>query len=367
MKGTFPLGEVVGIKIYLHWTFFLLVVYVFGSEVLRGGTLLSGSLLLLLMLAVFGTVVLHEFGHSLMAKRFGFVTRDIVLLPIGGIARMERLPEVPIQEILVAVAGPAVNALLAALSWFFFIRNSTPFDLKSLGTLTSDTWMAHFFFANVVLVVFNLIPAFPMDGGRVFRGLLAIRLDRDKATRIAARTGQLIALGFIALGFYANPFLVFIGLFIIFSAEMEVEYFTSKSMLFGSSVRDVIMSPLPTIDFQATLRDAMNSLLSGQEVRFIVVRDLQPVGTIDRKRILDGIEKATDEAPVVDWMQAGVQGVGEESDLGEVLRKMQSEGQPLMLVTESGTVKGYVDLENILEFMLFRKALTKKKRFQVNP
>jgi len=156
MKGAFRLGRIAGIEVFLHWTFFLLVIYVLASQLMQGGTWHAAWLWVLLVTAVFATVVLHELGHALMARRFGFSTRDIVLLPIGGVARMEKLPVVPWQEILVAVAGPAVNAVLALLTWYFFLRGPFEFDVASLNALTSESWMRHFFYTNVALVVFHL-------------------------------------------------------------------------------------------------------------------------------------------------------------------------------------------------------------------
>ena len=209
MRFSLPLGRIAGIDIRLHLTFFLLFLWVASVVLGQGGsaaTVIAESAFVVL---VFGCVLLHELGHALAARVYGIKTRDIVLLPIGGVARLEDIPEKPSQELVVVAAGPAVNAVLAvgALALLPFFGGSLSVSLFE-GAL-----LPRLALVNVAMVVFNLIPAFPMDGGRILRALLAFRLERTQATRIAGRVGRGFALLFALFGLFANPILVLIALF----------------------------------------------------------------------------------------------------------------------------------------------------------
>jgi Zn-dependent protease len=224
MKGSFKLGNIAGIGVFIHWTFSILIVFIIYSNYRAGQNMEQILWSLLFVLSIFATVFLHELGHALAAKRYGIKTTDITLLPIGGLARLERIPEKPTEELVVAIAGPLVNIVLALLTLLFI-------TVPSWGAITEQltigvglhNFFLYFFIVNIWLSLFNLIPAFPMDGGRVLRAILSMGMQRHSATEIAARIGQLLAIGFVFLGFYSNPFLIFIGLFIILGAQGELE------------------------------------------------------------------------------------------------------------------------------------------------
>ena len=212
MKGSLRVGTIAGIGVFIHWTFVLIIFYLNFTSA-RASHDIQWSVLF--VLSIFATVLLHELGHALAAKRYGIGTKDITLLPIGGVARLERFPEKPGQELVVAIAGPAVNIVLALIT---ALITSFP-DMHEMDEFLApgvnpDNFLVNFFFVNLWLALFNMIPAFPMDGGRVLRALLSFRLQRHVATRIAALTGQVIAVLFVVGGFFINPFLVLIGIFI---------------------------------------------------------------------------------------------------------------------------------------------------------
>jgi Zn-dependent protease len=211
MSISWKLGRVAGIDLYLHPTFLLLLLL---PEVRAGGVLT-----ILYMVALFTCVVLHEFGHALMARRFGIETEDITLYPIGGVARLKRMPRAPGAELLIALAGPAVNFVIVAALLIVGAVGINSLDINSPFMEFVDTMIV----MNVVLALFNLIPAFPMDGGRVLRALLSGWLGRSKATMIAARVGRTLAVLFALAGiFYTHNFVhVFVGAFIFFAALME--------------------------------------------------------------------------------------------------------------------------------------------------
>ena len=225
MRWSLRIGRVAGINISVHATFLLILLWIVVEEYALGVRAMAGSALY--MVALFTIVVMHELGHALTARRFGVVTRDIILLPIGGVARLERMPRNPRQELLVAVAGPAVNIALA-LVLLAIVRLTGPLPASNLydfdPLLSVRGFLYQLVFVNVVLALFNMLPAFPMDGGRVLRALLAMRMSSyARATGIAARIGRVLALALAAAGLYGlrNPFWVLIALFVWMAAGTE--------------------------------------------------------------------------------------------------------------------------------------------------
>ncbi len=359
VKGAWRLISLFGIGIYVHWTFLLLFIYLGLSQAYLKSGFESTVLLFLLVLAVFATVVLHELGHALTARRYGCTTRDIVLLPIGGMARMDRLPDVPKEEVYVSLAGPLVNVILAVLIYvFFFIDSGVP-AFSVMSELTIRNWMAHFYYANVVLALFNLIPAYPMDGGRILHGLLSLRLDRLKATRVAVRIGQLIAMIMILSGLYSNAILAFVGVFVLLAAQMELTQSISREFLRGAKVKDVIMPNMDAVAADSTLREVVDQLLHTQTERFVVFKGDLPVGTIDRKLLFEEIGLHGQDVFVETCMRRGIQTAEADDPLEKVFASMQADQTALLLVKENGSFKGYLDFENIMEFVSYRQSLRK--------
>ena len=244
MKWSFQIARIAGIDIRIHATFLLLLawfgmVYYFDGGI--GGMMVGLSFIVLL----FVCVVLHEFGHALAARGYGIRTPDITLLPIGGVARLERMPEKPWQEFVVALAGPAVNVVIAFALYVVIGRGFHLGDIVAVDLGEGDL-LAKLLAINVILVVFNLLPAFPMDGGRILRALLATRMKHAKATRIAASIGQIVAVLFGVLGLFGNPMLLFIAVFVFFGAQQEALYATAKENFEESRVAN-IMQPLPPV------------------------------------------------------------------------------------------------------------------------
>ncbi|MFM1877416.1 MAG: hypothetical protein RLZZ241_282 [Bacteroidota bacterium] len=258
MKGSLVLGKVAGIKIQVHWSFTLLLAWVAISNIKAGGNYASGLFNIASVLVLFLCVTLHELGHALMARRFAIHTKSITLLPIGGVAALEKLPEKPGAELAVALAGPAVNFLILLLLLpFASLKPLTSLNTSSLETwLTTpswDTFLIYLLFANGALLVFNLIPAFPMDGGRVLRALLGFRFSRAQATEIASRLGQTIAFLFLLLGLFFNPFLVLIAVFVYFGAYTENQMVQKEGQLMGYTVRDALLTQFTSIPQNSAL------------------------------------------------------------------------------------------------------------------
>lgn len=358
-RGSLRLFSVAGISIKVHWTFLLLFLYLFTSQWLTGATFASTVLLISLVMAVFVTVVFHEMGHALMARRYGCQTRDILLLPIGGIARMEKLPKDPKQSIAVALAGPLVNFLLAALLYLVVFR-SVNFPAFSLADpLTLKNWSVHFIYANLVLGLFNLIPAFPMDGGRIFMGVLMLSLESHRARRVALRTSQVIATLMILAGWVFQPVWIILGFFVLLTGYVELKQADAQEALRGVKVEEVVMPDMETVSAQSTLRELADRLVHSSSDKFLVFKGTLPVGVVDRSRLLEQVELSGPDVFVETVMRRGVQSAEFDEPLGEVYDRMQAEQSSLLLVKKQGSVLGYLDMDNILEFVAVKNALYK--------
>ncbi|RYD80599.1 MAG: hypothetical protein EOP53_07825 [Sphingobacteriales bacterium] len=236
MRGSFLLGRILGINVYIHFSFFFIFIWRAYTAYTEEGRDIYGVLFECAIVAgVFACVLMHEYGHALAARKYGIPTKQITLLPIGGVAQLQRMPQKPKQELWVAIAGPLVNVAIALILLPIVLLQFPPnhFLTEAYIDILIDSFTGRMLIVNIVLLLFNLLPAFPMDGGRVLRALLGFWLTFKKATTIAARVGQLMAIGFIIAGFYFNFFLILIGLFVIFGAEMELRMARKKYLRFG--------------------------------------------------------------------------------------------------------------------------------------
>ena len=362
MKGTFKLGKIAGIGLFIHWTFSLLILFIVYVNYKAGQNTPQILWSLLFVSCIFLTVLLHELGHALTAKKYGIKTKDITLLPIGGLARLERLPEKPSEELMVAFAGPLVNIVLAFLTSFFISLPNTSEEMVTQlsNGVNADNFFLNFYLVNIVLAFFNLIPAFPMDGGRILRALLAYKMERHVATKIAARIGQLLAIGFVFLSFYSNPFLIIIGIFVFIGAQIESEYTESKHMLKGFTVRDVLMKQYPTIDHDETLETAVKLMLDSQNKYFLVTENNIPMGTLNRDQIIEALSKKEEETPLSSIMDRNLILLQADSLLEDIFELVYKNKSTLMLVMENNELIGTLDTENLLEFILIKEVKARR-------
>lgn len=367
MKYSLYLGNVRGIKISVHWTFLILILWIVFAN-LRSGSDLSEILWSVgFILVIFLCVILHELGHALAAQQFNISTSDITILPIGGIARLESIPEKPREELIVALAGPAVNLLISAILYPFVTFSTTLGELETLNKIGPQNFLAALMSVNIWLAIFNLIPAFPMDGGRVLRALLGFKLDHARATRIAASIGQLLAIGFVFLGFVSNPFLIFIGLFIFLGAQAEASYSQSKLLLKGYTVNEVTMHEIPTIDEGASIKEAVTRLLNSQNRNYIVIRNGKPAGTLTRDAIIRAVAEKGANATVKEVTDTDLLILKPTMPLEQAWHLMQQKNKPLMPVIVDGQLTGVIDAENISEFILIRTAESNYDGLKIKP
>jgi Zn-dependent protease len=355
MKWSWKIGQFRGIGVYMHATFLILIGFIVLSHWSAGSSLGKTLEGVGFILALFACVVLHEFGHALMAARYGIKTRDITLLPIGGLARLERMPDEPLQELWVALAGPAVNVVIAAglFAWLHFSATLAP--LEQL-TVASGPFLERLMVVNVILVAFNMLPAFPMDGGRVLRALLATQIEYTRATQIAASTGQAMALLFGFLGFLFNPFLLFIALFVWIGAAQEASMAQMKSSLGGIPVLRAMITDFRTLSPGDPLSHAVEQILAGSQQDFPVVEDRRVVGILTRQDLIVGLAQRGRDTSVGDAMQREFQTVDAAEMLETSFRRLQSCQCHTLPVLRRGELVGLVTMDNVGEFVAIQAA-----------
>lgn len=364
MKNSLRLGSIGGVKVTVHWTFILLIAWIVFINFRAGSTTENTIWSVLFVLLIFGCVVLHEFGHALAAKRYGIKTRSITLLPIGGLASLESMPEKPKQELVVAVAGPVVNLLIAAII-LPFVNSADVFTADSIIAVHAGNLLPNLFSVNIILAVFNMLPAFPMDGGRVLRALLGFKYERHIATRIAASIGQAISVGFILLGLFYNPFLVFIGIFIFIGAQAEVGSTRTQFMMADFTVKDAMIRDFHTLDYDAPISSAIQLLLNGQEKNFLVMNNGNPAGTLDRNQIIKALSEKGKDGKISEAMHKSALSFQHDTPLKEAWPKMQLNRQVIAPIYDGGQLVGALDNENILEFVMIREAAAKREGGQI--
>lgn len=352
MSWSITVARAFGSEIRIHLTFLLLLIWIGAVYYQQGGA--NAALFgVVFISSVFACVLLHELGHALAARRYGIRTPDITLLPIGGLARLERMPEKPMQEIVIAVAGPLVNVVIAAV--LIVGLGGLPTTEIDIGQTTITGFLGQLAAVNVILVLFNLIPAFPMDGGRVLRAVLALNMNRARATRIAARIGQVIAVGFAAFGFASGNFiLILIAVFIYLAATAESETTGLMEMARRMPVDRAMIRAFEALAPGATIDHAADALLRTTQKEFPVVdADERLIGALSREQMIHALRASGSGTPVVDVMTRQVPTVRRGTRLDQAIRELQGTQAPLVgVVSESGRLDGYLSQENLMELML---------------
>jgi Zn-dependent protease/CBS domain-containing protein len=356
MKWVYTIGRVAGTEIKVHLTFVLFLAWWTLLGYREAGP--SGALAAaVLLLALFGCIVLHEFGHILMARRFGVRTPDVILLPIGGVARLERIPDEPRQELLIALAGPAVTAALALIFYLILRLTGGDADVDQLNPVAP--FLNQLLVTNVWLLLFNMIPAFPMDGGRVLRALLASRLGLVRGTRVAATLGQALAVGGGLYGITSQrPFLALIAFFVFLGASAEAEAMETRAAGYGLQVSQMMVTNFRTIPVYATLADAVDLLLSGEQREFPVVDNGGRIeGILTRDNLIRGLSKLGPGGRVSEAMTLDVPAVPPTLPFQEALERLRSSRLPALPVLDpTGALVGLLTSDNIADLLMVQRA-----------
>ncbi|MEM1057789.1 MAG: site-2 protease family protein [Verrucomicrobiota bacterium] len=360
MNWSLKLGRLSRIPVYVHWTFAILLVYVWWLYASQGKTGYETFLGLALVILIFVCVTLHELGHALAARRYGIETSSITLLPIGGVAQLEKMPKKPSQELVVAVAGPLVNVVIAVLLvpvvWALFgTLDPTKIDYTQT---TAKLLPLQLLYINLLLVIFNLIPAFPMDGGRMLRAFLASRFDYAIATRVAARIGQGVAIFFVLWGLLTGQFLLlFIALFVFLGAEAEARHAETTSAFENVHVKNAMLKRFKTLQEHDTLARAASQLLAGSQRDFPVV-DIgdRMVGLLTRDDLIRGVTFGGYDAPLKHFMRREWLDIDPEAPLEDIYQEMLKSGIGTAPILEEGRVVGLLTSENIQEYVMLSSA-----------
>ncbi|MBX3441676.1 MAG: site-2 protease family protein [Planctomyces sp.] len=356
MRWAFKLGTIAGIQVFVHWTFLIVPAWILLSQLNQGAGAAASIRAVVFILSIFGCVLLHELGHALTARRYGVKTRDITMLPIGGVARLERIPEQPSQEFWIAVAGPAVNVAIAAVLFVVLQivpTNPAPITERRIG----DAFLYDLMTVNVALAVFNMLPAFPMDGGRVLRALLAHRMPYARATQVAATVGQMMAILFGVLGFAVGHWmLMFIALFVYIGAQEEAYMVQMRSIIKGVPARDAMITRFVTLNPDDTLQTAVDELLRGEQHDFPVVENDRVLGILTRNDLLKGISEKGFEDHVSAHMRQNCPVVQENDMLEKITAPLQESGCSTVAVVRNGYLVGVLTRENISEWMMIENA-----------
>lgn len=357
MKWQFKFGTFAGIDVYIHTTFLLLIGWVGYSHWLEHQNWVEVLKGIGFILTLFLCVILHEYGHALTARKYGIKTRDITIYPIGGVARLERMPEKPIEELWVALMGPAVNMVIAAILFAYLFATSGLVPLNEL-TVASGSFIERVMIINIVLVLFNLLPAFPMDGGRVLRALLAMRMDYVRATQIAANVGQGMAFLFGFVGLFSNPFLLFIAFFVWIGASQEASMVQMKNAISGIPVGRAMLTDYQFLSPRDPLSRMAQMILAGSQHDFPVIDDDERVvGVITRDDFLSALTQHGQNIAVSAVMKTNLPEVDSYEMVETALTRIQESGVPALPVTHGGQLVGIITSENITEYLMIRSAL----------
>jgi len=345
MRWSFQIAKFFGIPIRVHITFFLLLIFIglYGSR-LQGAR--SGLFGIVSIILIFLCVIIHEFAHSLVARKYGVKIKDIILLPIGGVSEMEELPSQPKQEINVALAGPLTSIVLS-LIFFFAYRLLFP-EAKAVNiSIFQGNLLLNLFAINLMLAIFNLIPAFPMDGGRVLRGILGLKMDLLQATRVAVGIGEFLAILFFFFGLFFNPWLALIAVFIFLGAEGEKRATELKVEIADIPVRVAMLTNIEPISPDNTLGQVLEKICHGLQQDFPIMEGKEVLGILSREIFFSALHNHSKETRIREIMSREFTSTTEDAPLSEVFQRMNSEKLSVLPVMQGKIFKGLISLEQI--------------------
>ncbi|HQU71118.1 MAG TPA: site-2 protease family protein [Calditrichia bacterium] len=351
MRWTWQIGRVAGINLYLHYSFLILVGYFFFVDLSRGRDAWFFVWDLFLLAAAFSIVVLHELGHALMARRYGISTRHITLLPIGGVAQLSHLPDDPLEEMAVAFAGPAVNLFLAVLMGIPTLL-LYPLHQLLVPAFVYENLLAVLAIMNLLLGLFNLIPAFPMDGGRILRALLATRMKSLPATRAAVYLGRVMAVLVGILGIFIDPILILVAVFVWIAGGREYEQVSQRERSAGIMVEDlmerrfVVLSPSDSVSAAAELIERF-----GQGVIPVVVEKRRLVGLISETDVQNLVLGGREGRLLEDLMRRQFPVVSPEDHLERAMTLFDSSGLSYLPVVKGERIEGILRLSDVDDFL----------------
>lgn len=360
MKWSYKIARFAGIDVSVHITFFLLLLWFAIMSWQQSQQIPAVVSSLAFIIVLFTCVLLHEFGHALTARHFGYRTRGITLLPIGGVASLEKMPDDPRQEILVALAGPAVNVVIAAALFVFLSMGS---DMPSVDDIGDGNipFLYQIMLINIVLALFNLLPAFPMDGGRVLRASFAFFMPHNQATQKAARIGQGFAILLMVTGFFYNPWMILIGVFIWFAATAEANMENIQTSLFDMNAGQAMISDFQTLDVNDDLQKAIDLTLQGSQKDFPVMMNKEARFLLSQKDLLGALQKHSSQVRLSELSLPEIHRIDASTPLNQIFTEFYQPQHSLAAVYHQGKMLGILNLDNLLELIQIHNALQTHK------
>jgi len=364
MRWSISIGKIAGTVVRIHVTF-LFFLFVIGVIVFRQNGAEAAWDAIAFITLVFACIILHEFGHILMARFFGIKTRDVTLFPIGGVANIERMPERPYQELLVALAGPLINLVIFLSIFLVYGKGLSDFDIEKIND-TGTSLAIRVAAANVILLTFNLLPAFPMDGGRVLRAILAMWITKSKATKIAATIGQGMALFIGFMGFFGNPMLILIAVFIFIAAGSESETAIFHDITHDLTIRDAMIEAPARLHPRDTIRTVIDYLLGSTENEFLVIDNTElEIGTITRETLLLALASHDDGTQISSLMSRPEHFVYEYDSLENALTIFERCNDQALIVKDiNNQISGLISRAAIAQAILIKTARPDWKFFR---
>ena len=357
MKWSYKLVRIAGIDVSVHITFFLLLLWfamVSWRQTQEWSAVLTG---IAFILVLFACVVMHEFGHALTARRFGINTRGITLLPIGGVASLEKMPDDPKEEIQVALAGPAVNGVIATLLWLYFVATSSMPTVDDVSN-NDIPFLFQIMVINIMLAVFNLLPAFPMDGGRVLRAVFALFMPHNDATQRAAMVGQTFAFALAVLGIMYNPWLILIAGFIWLAGSAEANMEKMQTSLHKIPVADAMITDFHQMDSHDTLQAVIDATLHGSQKDYPVIEGGRPRYVLTQSALLQALQSHSPDSRLKELELPDIVLADHDESVESIFKRLQGEQRPALVgVMQNGRLAGIVNLDNILELIRINSAL----------
>ncbi len=357
MSWSLNIGKVAGTVVRIHLTFLLFLAWIFAASYAAGGAATAWDSLVFMIL-LFLCVLLHEFGHIFTARAFGVPTPYVTLLPIGGVAQLEHIPEEPGQEFLIAIAGPLVNIAITLVLVFIGGAHLAPGAAMAVDN-SHIAMIDRLAVVNLFLALFNLIPAFPMDGGRVLRAALASKFGFVRATEIAASIGQFVAFALGFIGLMYNPILIFIAIFVYLAASSEAHMVALRAVSRGVPVTHAMMTQFVTLTPQAHLDEAVQNLLQTGQGEFPVVdAEGKPAGLLDRAGLVRALKTLGPDARVAEAMSTEFPTVHQRATLEQAFKPLQEKGVPAVGVIDgAGRLVGLVTSDTIAEMMMLQQVM----------
>lgn len=358
LRGRLPIFSYRGIQVLVHWSFLLLPAFVAYSGYSDGLDWRSVLDQVGLVLIVFACVVLHEYGHALTALRFGVRTRDITLLPIGGVASLERMPEDPRQEFWITVAGPLVNLFIAGLAFLVLSAMGLTWLFSDLHPSQGWTGLLSFVLtANLGLFLFNLIPAFPMDGGRILRSALSMRMPRHRATRIATVVARVLAVGFVAVGLMSGAFFTaMIGVFVYLASGAEARQVDQLKELAGVPVSRAMRQRFWTISGPTPVHEAVNGLIAVGDKAAVVTDVMGYTGVVDQQELWAAVSRGMKDLSMRQLQLRRPEPVSPDMDLREAILPLRTGSAPLLVVMQGTDLVGVLDMDAVNAYLQLRLA-----------